>query len=100
MLYRIPVDNPGDARPIELSQPATGADGLVWTADGRLVVVSNSTGSATAYASDDGWYSAELVGTSTFAGQATTGAVVDDAVYVVQPHFNDAEPPVILRVDL
>lgn len=100
MLYRVPVANPGAARPIELSQPATGADGLVWTQDGRLVVVSNSTSSATAYASDDGWNSAELVGESTFTGQATTGAVVDDDVYVVQPHFNDAEPPVILRVGL
>ena len=63
---------------------------------GRLVVVSNSTSSATAYTSDDGWNSAALVGESTFTGQATTGAVVDDDVYVVQPHFNDAEPPVIL----
>jgi sugar lactone lactonase YvrE len=100
MLYRVPVANPGAARPIELSQPATGADGLVWTRDGRLVVVSNSTSSATAYSSDDGWNSATLVGESTFTGQATTGAVIDDDVYVVQPHFNDAEPPVILRVSL
>jgi hypothetical protein len=98
LLWKIPVDNPEAARPIDLSQPAIGADGLVWSMDGRLVVVSNSTGSAMAYASDDGWDSADLVGTATFDGQATTGAAVDGDIYVVQPHFNDDEPPTALRV--
>lgn len=97
LLYRIPVDEPDDAQPIDLSQPATGADGLLWSADGRLIVVSNSTGSALAYTSDDGWNSATLTGTASFDGQATTGAAVDDEIYVVQPHFNDDEPPVLLR---
>jgi hypothetical protein len=100
LLYKVPVDDPGAASPIELSHPATGADGLVWSADGRLIVVSNSTSSAMAYTSSDGWQSAELVGTASFAGQATTGAAVDKKIYVVQPHFNDDEPPVVLRVDL
>ncbi|MDX1561276.1 MAG: SMP-30/gluconolactonase/LRE family protein [Gammaproteobacteria bacterium] len=100
LLYRVPVDAPNDASPIALSQPATGADGLVWDADGRLIVVSNSTSSATAYLSNDGWQTATLVATAEFEGQATTGAVDGNDVYVVQPHFNDAEPPVILRVDL
>jgi sugar lactone lactonase YvrE len=100
LLYKVPVDDPTAARPIVLSQPATGADGLVWAADGRLVVVSNSTSSATAYTSDDGWDSAELVASAGFEGQATTGAAIDDRIYVVQPHFNDDDPPVILRTDL
>jgi sugar lactone lactonase YvrE len=97
LLYRVPTDDPEAASLIRLSQPATGADGLVWAADGRLVVVSNSSGSALAYRSTDGWASAELVGTAGFDGQATTGAAVDDGIYVVQPHFSDAGPPVILR---
>jgi hypothetical protein len=100
LLYRVPLTDPSAARPIDLSQPATGADGLVWSADGRLVVVSNSTSSATAYVSSDGWMSAELVASAGFEGQATTGAAVDDQIYVVQPHFNDDQPPVVLRVDL
>jgi len=99
LLYKIPLDDPAAAAPIGLSQPATGADGLVWAADGRLVVVSNSTSSALAYRSDDGWESAELTGTARFDGQATTGAAVDDAIYVVEPHFNDAEPPVLIRAE-
>ena len=89
--------DPGSARPIALSQPATGADGLLWDRAGRLIVVSNSTSSALAYVSTDGWESATLDATARFEGQATTGAAVDDGVFVVQPHFNDAELPVILR---
>jgi hypothetical protein len=99
VLYKVPVADPQAAQPITLSQPATGADGLVWDADGRLIVVSNATESALAYVSTDGWESATLVGTASFEGQATTGAAVDDAIYVVQPHFMDDDPPVILRVD-
>jgi sugar lactone lactonase YvrE len=99
LLYKIPLDNPAAAAPIDLSQPATGADGLVWAADGSLVAVSNSTSSALAYRSDDNWNSAELVATASFEGQATTGAAVDDDIYVILPHFNDAEPPELLRAD-
>jgi hypothetical protein len=97
LLYRVPIADPESAAPIDLSQPATGADGLLWAADGSLVVVSNSTSSVYAYRSADGWASAELVATSSFAGQATTGAAVGDSVYVVLPHFNDAEAPELLR---
>jgi hypothetical protein len=29
-----------------------------------------------------------------------TGSLVDDAIYVVQPHFYDQEPPEIRKVEL
>jgi sugar lactone lactonase YvrE len=100
ILYRVPVDDPRSAEPVELSHPATGADGLVWAADGRLVVISNSSSSVQAYSSDDGWRSAELTGVATFEGQATTGAAVDGDIYVIQPHFNDDAAPELIRVGL
>jgi hypothetical protein len=100
LLYRIPLDDPASARPIALSDPATGADGLVWSAAGELVVISNSTSSVQVYRSADGFSSAELAGSAGFEGQATTGAAVDEDIYVVQPHFNDDGAPVILRADL
>ena len=100
LLYRVPLDDPDRARPINLSDPAIGADGLVWAANGELISVSNSTSSVQAYTSDDDWNSGELVGTARFEGQATTGAAVDDDIYVVEPHFNDDEAPVLLRVRL
>jgi len=96
-LYKVPIANPGAAAAIALDQPATGADGLDWTSDGRLASISNSTSSVVLYTSNDGWASAQVSATATFEGQATTGTEVDDDVYVVQPHFNDQEQPVILR---
>jgi len=98
LLYRVPISDPEAARPIELSQPAIGADGLLFDAAGRLIVVSNSTSSALAYVSNDGWNSAVLDGIDSFEGQATTGAAVDDRIYVVLPHFDDSEPPSLIRV--
>ncbi len=98
-LYRIPLDNPDAAAPIALDAPATGADGLDWTSSGQLASISNSTSSVVLYESSDGWVSATTAGTATFEGQATTGTEVDDAFYVVQPHFTDPEQPVILRAE-
>lgn len=98
MLYKIPVANPDAASQIRLSEPATGADGLDWAADGTLASISNSTSSVTKYRSTDGWASATVAGVASFVGQATTGTAVDDDIYVVQPHFNDPGQPAILRV--
>ncbi|MBL4820358.1 MAG: SMP-30/gluconolactonase/LRE family protein [Gammaproteobacteria bacterium] len=96
-LLRVPVDNPAHWSFVELDLPATGGDGIVWAADGTLAVISNNTSRVTKYASDDNWRSASVVGMASFTGQATTGAAVGDDIYVVQPHFADDEPPVLLK---
>ncbi len=82
-----------------MTEPVAGADGLVWAADSTLAAISNSTSSVTKLASDDDWASATVAGVASFEGQATTGAAVDDDIYVVQPHFNDPEQPVILKAE-
>lgn len=97
-LYRIPVDDPSSASEVMLPEPLEGGDGMVWTQDGRLAVVSNSQSRVIALTSDDGWMSAELAGTAPFEGQGTTAAVVGDELYVVRPHFADQDPPSIVRV--
>jgi sugar lactone lactonase YvrE len=94
---RVPVDNPQRWEMIELDVPATGVDGLVWAADGSLAGVSNNRSRAVKYVSDDNWRSARLTGMASYSGQSTTGAAVGDEIYVVQPHFSDAQPPEILR---
>ena len=96
-LIRVPVDNPQRWELIDLDVPATGVDGIVWTADGSLVGVSNNRSRAVKYASDDNWRSARLTGMASYSGQSTTGAVVGNEIYVIQPHFSDDEPPEILR---
>ena len=96
-LIKVPVNNPGNWSVVALDFPASGGDGLVWASDGGLVVTSNNTSSVLKYDSDDNWASARLVGMASFSGQGTTAAAVGDDIYVVQPHFGDDAPPVILR---
>jgi sugar lactone lactonase YvrE len=90
-LYRVPLDAPGELFEVELSEPF-GADGLTLRDDGALVAVA-TTGSgedqrseALLLRSDDGWSSARIVDRAPAPG-ATTAAVRDGAVYVVNPHF-------------
>jgi len=96
-LLKVPVDNPGNWSLVDLDFPASGGDGLVWSADGSLVSTSNNTSSVMKYRSNDHWASAQLVGMASFDGQATTAAVVGDDIFVVLPHFADQDPPEILR---
>lgn len=97
-LYKVPVDDPASTAQVTLPEPVAGGDGMVWTSDNRLAIVSNSSGQVVALASDDDWASARVAGVARYEGQATTGAVVGDDVYVVKPHFADQDPPSIERV--
>lgn len=99
-LYRVPLDAPGELSEVELTEPF-GADGLTLRDDGALVAVA-TTGSgqdqrneALLLRSDDGWSSARIVERAPAPG-ATTAAVRDGAVYVVNPHFGEmgGEEPV------
>ena len=93
-LIRVPVDNPQRWALIGLD---FGVDGIVWTSDGSLAGVSNNRSRAVKYRSDDDWRTARLTGMASYSGQSTTGAVVGDEVYVVQPDFSDDALPEILR---
>jgi hypothetical protein len=99
-LYKVPLDNPAQATQVKLPEAVPGQDGMLWTADGRLAIVSNSGNRVVALRSNDDWASAQLAGVATYSGQATTAAAVGDAIYIVHPHFADAEPPSIERVTL
>lgn len=97
-LYKVPVDNPGATSQVTLPEPVAGGDGVFWTADGRLAIVSNSQNRVVALTSDDDWASARFAATAPYEGQATTGAAAGNDVYVVKPHFADQDPPSIERV--
>jgi len=98
MIFKVPLGNPDATTQVKLPEEIPGQDGAVWMADGRLAIVSNSANRVVALTSADDWASAQLAGQAPFGTQATTAAVVGDDVYVVQPHFGDAEPPKIERV--
>jgi hypothetical protein len=98
-LYRLPTAAGGVAEVVSVPGALPGADGIVWRADGALVVVQNSTtdGRLVALTSEDGWVSAPILEVATHEGQSTAAAAVGDDVYMVQPHFADQNPPTIRR---
>ena len=98
-IYKVPVANPAGTTQVNVSEPVGGQDGIVLTADGRLVATSNSATEPrlVAFRSNDNWASAERAGVAVLNGQATTAAVVGDDIWAVHPPFGDAEPPTIER---
>ncbi|MBM4184508.1 MAG: hypothetical protein FJ207_09800 [Gemmatimonadetes bacterium] len=98
VLFKVPLADPGATSQVTLPEPIEGQDGMVWTSDGRLAIVSNSQSRVVALSSADQWATAQLAGVAPFTGQGTTAAVIGDDVYVVQPHFADQDPPSVVRV--
>ncbi len=96
-LWKVPIDDPGAAAEVSLSDPVPGQDGLIWSV-GRLAIVSNSSNQVAALTSDDDWVTANVVAVATHDEAATTGAVVDDDVYVVHPVFQGEGMPSLERV--
>ncbi len=97
-LWKVPLDDPSGATEVALPEEIPGQDGMVWTADGRLAIVSNSGNRVVALTSADGWTTAHVAGVAPYETQATTVAVVGDDIYVVHPHFADEDPPSVTRV--
>jgi sugar lactone lactonase YvrE len=94
-LYKVPLDDPAQTSQVMVPEAVPGQDGMLWTADARLIIVSNSDNRVVALTSSDDWATAQRAGVATYAGQATTAAIVGDDIYIVHPHFADAEPPSI-----
>lgn len=100
MLWKVPLDDPDGATEVVLPEDVPGQDGMIWTADGRLAIVSNSGNRVVALTSADDWATAQLAGVATYDVQATTAAVVGEDIYVVHPHFADDDPASLERVVL
>ena len=97
-LWKVPLDDPTGATQVTLPEEVPGQDGMVWTSDEHLAIVSNSGNRVVALTSEDDWATAQLAGVATYETQATTAAVVGDDIYVVHPHFADEDPPSVERV--
>lgn len=94
-IYRVPLANPADTAQVTVTDPVVGQDGIVLTPEGRLASVSNSSDEPqiVLFESTDDWVTARRAGAARLNGQATTVAVVGNELWVVHPHFADADPP-------
>ncbi|MEM9949883.1 MAG: hypothetical protein AAF810_27960 [Cyanobacteria bacterium P01_D01_bin.36] len=89
VLFKVPVDDPESFSEIDVDQAFPGADGLVITADGSLLVIANKvsgaeTNSVFHLQGEEDWTSASVVGSfATGDVYPTTGVARGDDVYVV-----------------
>ena len=91
-LLKVPLDDPGSATQVMLQEEVVAPDGMVWTADGRLAIVSGADNQVVALTSEDDWATAQIVGVARYETLATTAAVVGDDIYVIHPNFAAADP--------
>ncbi|MEQ8671786.1 MAG: SMP-30/gluconolactonase/LRE family protein [Aggregatilineales bacterium] len=108
-LYKIPVDAPDEIALVAVDVPF-GADGMIFHPDGDLIAVADyfdadagaSVSAVIAVRSDDDWQSATLIDAQDDGGVATTAAIRDGAVYVINAYLNNpaAQQYEIVRYDL
>lgn len=94
-LFKIPLNNPNAFNEVILKEKIEGADGLLWAADGSLIVIANNnahvgipastaTNAVIKLTSDNQWASASVKGKSDTGDVfATTGTLRDNQLYVV-----------------
>jgi len=85
LLFKVPLDDPEKFTQVNIPEKLVGADGLLWAADGSLVVIANlETNKIFKLTSDDNWTSAKVV-TSVPTGEvfATTGVDINGDIYVL-----------------
>ena len=85
LLFKVPLNAPDKFSQVKIDQLMPGADGLLWAADGSLIVIANtSTNKLFKLSSDDNWASARVIKTSE-TGQVfpTTGALRNGEIYVL-----------------
>ncbi len=94
-IYKVPVASPDGTTEVKVNEPVPGQDGAVWAANGHLVVVSNlgDAPRAVELTSSDDWATASRAAVAVLVGQATTAAAVGNDIWVVHPHFMDADAP-------
>ena len=97
-LWKVPLEETGNAKQVMLREEVTAPDGMVWTADGRLAIVSGADNHLVALTSEDDWATAQIVGVAPYETLATTAAAIGDDIYVIHPHIIDADPPSLERV--
>ena len=91
-LLKVPLDDPGSATQVMLREEVVAPDGMVWTADGRLAIVSGADNHVVALTSEDDWATAQVAGVAPYETLATTAAAVGDDIYVIHPNYAAAEP--------
>ena len=85
LLFKVPLNDPEKFSQVSIAETFPGADGLLWGADGSLIVIANlQTNKVFKLNSADNWSSATIVGSAdTGPVFATTGVEINGDTYVL-----------------
>jgi len=93
-LFKVPLDNPKGFTEVSLPENIEGVDGLLWAADGSLILIANNnahvgvpasaaTNAVMRLTTEDGWKTAKIKGKAPTGDVfASTGTLRDGQVYV------------------
>jgi hypothetical protein len=84
-LFKFPLADPQQFTQVTIEGAYPGADGLLWSADGSLIMIANAaTNKVLKLTSDDNWASAKIAGTFE-TGQVfpTTGKEINGDIFVL-----------------
>lgn len=85
LLFKVPLNDPEKFTQVTIAEKFPGADGLLWAADGSLILIANmNTNKVAKLTSTDNWASATVASTVD-TGQVfpTTGVEVNNDIYVL-----------------
>jgi hypothetical protein len=85
VLFKIPLNDPEKFTQVTVAETFPGADGLLWAADGSLIVIANmQTNKVFKLTSVDSWASATIASRVDIGEVfATTGVEINGAVYAL-----------------
>jgi hypothetical protein len=90
-LFKIPLDNPANVVEVTVPEVLTGVDALRLTADNKLVAVAGQT--VFILSSADAFATASIDEKIAVAQGATSAAIKDAAIYVLQSGIGAGQPP-------
>ena len=96
-ILKVAINNPANVTKVKINQLFPGADGLLWDAQGNLVLIQNeSLDKANQLVSTDGWATATVKAATSITDRfqnPTTGVVKGGQIYLLNAKLNELSDP-------
>ncbi len=96
-ILKVDMNNPTNVIKVKINQLFPGADGLLWDAQGNLILIQNkSLDKANQVASTDGWATAKIVAATSITDRfqnPTTGVLQGGKIYLLNAKLNELSDP-------
>lgn len=96
-ILKVDVNNPANVTKVKINQLFPGADGLLWDAQGNLILVQNEgNDKANQVVSTDGWVTAKVKAATSILDRfqyPTTGVMQGSKIYLLNAKLNELSDP-------